>query len=102
VQLNGLTFDEDRLKCLDTETVQRRCTVQQNRVLANYFVQNIPNDSFFTLHHFFGGFNGCSQTAQLQLAENERLEQFQCHLLRQSTRLNSSHVKISYAVFCLK
>src|SRR5690606_14093415 len=26
----------------------------------------------------------------------------ECHLDRKSTRLNSSHVKISYAVFCLK
>src|SRR5436309_6160897 len=26
----------------------------------------------------------------------------QCHRDRKSTRLNSSHVKISYAVFCLK
>src|SRR5690606_41358554 len=25
-----------------------------------------------------------------------------CHVDRKSTRLNSSHVKISYAVFCLK
>src|SRR5690606_40166385 len=29
-------------------------------------------------------------------------EAFQCDIDRKSTRLNSSHVKISYAVFCLK
>src|SRR5690606_39490723 len=37
--------------------------------------------------------------------EPERIEQVAriCHHLdRKSTRLNSSHVKISYAVFCLK
>src|SRR5690554_7121322 len=43
--------------------------------------------------------------AQLQLAGN-RLEQALATLLRlrdrKSTRLNSSHVRISYAVFCLK
>src|SRR5690606_39387984 len=31
-----------------------------------------------------------------------RFAQGQRHLDRKSTRLNSSHVKISYAVFCLK
>src|SRR5690554_1224381 len=35
-----------------------------------------------------------------QQAEQERLEQER--LDRKSTRLNSSHVRISYAVFCLK
>src|SRR3712207_8660049 len=29
-------------------------------------------------------------------------ELFQCHRDRKSTRLNSSHANISYAVFCLK
>src|SRR5690606_41829302 len=31
-----------------------------------------------------------------------RLDEEQAHADRKSTRLNSSHVKISYAVFCLK
>src|SRR5690606_41413502 len=30
------------------------------------------------------------------------LNLFECNIDRKSTRLNSSHVKISYAVFCLK
>src|SRR5438067_5001328 len=37
--------------------------------------------------------------AGLDLLDQERLEAF---LDRKSTRLNSSHVSISYAVFCLK
>src|SRR5690606_41079325 len=36
------------------------------------------------------------------LSENNRPSQRSMHLDRKSTRLNSSHVKISYAVFCLK
>src|SRR5690606_41517801 len=36
------------------------------------------------------------------LAHLVRLEEFRWQVDRKSTRLNSSHVKISYAVFCLK
>src|SRR5690606_39859970 len=38
------------------------------------------------------------QEKAFQYAEENRMT----HLDRKSTRLNSSHVKISYAVFCLK
>src|SRR5690606_39642309 len=34
--------------------------------------------------------------------ENDNLPKFEKKLDRKSTRLNSSHVKSSYAVFCLK
>ena len=30
VQLDGAAFDQNRLKCLNAQTVQGRCTVQQN------------------------------------------------------------------------
>src|SRR5690606_41931812 len=40
---------------------------------------------------------GQDQEHRLPLRNAER-----CHQDRKSTRLNSSHVKISYAVFCLK
>src|SRR5690606_40592212 len=36
------------------------------------------------------------------LSNGRRIFQLLCKLDRKSTRLNSSHVKISYAVFCLK
>src|SRR5690625_3886294 len=42
---------------------------------------------------------GCKVLAQVELAGLLNLCQ---HLDRKSTRLNSSHVAISYAVFCLK
>src|SRR5690606_40737261 len=40
------------------------------------------------------------QQAAKRLVQN--IESYNNHLDRKSTRLNSSHVKISYAVFCLK
>src|SRR3712207_7003240 len=38
----------------------------------------------------------------LRLEARERLRQAHAQLDRKSTRLNSSHANISYAVFCLK
>src|SRR5690606_41512395 len=42
------------------------------------------------------------QIARVVPFENSEFEFLQIALDRKSTRLNSSHVKISYAVFCLK
>ncbi len=89
VQLDCLAFDQSRFECLDTQTVQSRCTVQQNRVFADHFVQDIPNDSFFALHHLLGGLDSGRQTAGFQLAIDERLEQFQRHLLRQTALMQT-------------
>ena len=37
VKLNGLTFNEHGFERLNTQTVERWCAVQKNRVLANHF-----------------------------------------------------------------
>src|SRR5690606_38231752 len=56
---------------------------------------------------FVNGFSAAQETTLVSPAENFfRFStdggQWQAGLDRKSTRLNSSHVKISYAVFCLK
>ena len=89
VQLDGFTFDQYRFKGLDTQTVQSWCTVQHNRVFADNFVQDIPNDSFFALNHFLRGFDGGGQATQFQLAVDERFEQLQRHFLRQTALMQT-------------
>lgn len=58
-------------------------------VFANHFVQDIPNDGFFTLNHFPSGFDGGGQATQLQFAVDERFEQLQRHLLRQTALMQT-------------
>ena len=65
--------------------MQCRCTVQQNRVFADDFSQDVPNLRQLALNHLLGGLDGGSQTTVLQLAEDEGLEQLQRHLLGQTT-----------------
>ena len=85
VQLDSFTFDQYRLKRLDTQTVKGRCTVKKHWVFADNFSENVPNLWQLALNHLFGSFDGGSKTTHFQLAENERLEQLESHLLRQTT-----------------
>src|SRR5439155_7681883 len=75
---------QNGLESLNTKSVKSRCTVQKNRVLANDFFENVPNDRFLAFDHFAGLFDGCGVGVLFQLVVNERLKQFQRHLLRQT------------------
>ncbi len=85
VQLDGLALDQFRLERLDAETVQRRRTVQQNRVLTDDLVQDIPDFRLFLFDQLLGRFHGASEALGVETRIDERLEQFQRHLLRQAT-----------------
>jgi hypothetical protein len=84
MQLDRLAFDQQRFERLNAETVQGRCTIQQHRMFANHFFENIPYDRFFCFHHTLAGLDGSRQTHRFEPAENERLEQFQRHFLGQA------------------
>jgi hypothetical protein len=56
VQLDRLAFDQDRLERLDAQTVQRRRAVQQDRVFADDFIQDIPDLGAFFSTSFFACF----------------------------------------------
>ena len=43
MQLNGTALNEDRLKRLNAQAVQRRCTVQHDRVILDDNLQCVPN-----------------------------------------------------------
>ena len=84
VQLDGFAFNQNRLERLNTQAVQGGRTVQQNRVFADDFFQNIPNLRHLLLNQFFGCLHGSGQFALFQFVENKRFEQLQCHFFRQT------------------
>src|SRR5690606_39470963 len=53
------------------------------------------HEALLSIVHSFGG----REAAVLEVIQSSRFNEWED---RKSTRLNSSHVKISYAVFCLK
>src|SRR5690606_35632859 len=84
MQLNRLTLDQHGLERLDTETVQRRRTVQQHRMLADDLLEDIPDLRPFALDETLRGLDRRRLAAKLQLREDERLEELERELLRQT------------------
>ena len=85
MQLNGFTFNQDRLKRLNTKTVQRWRTVQHHRVLTNNLVQNIPNFRFLFLNKLLCLLHSGRIALRIKSRIDKRLEKLQCHLLRKTT-----------------
>ena len=89
VQLDGLAFDQLRLKGLNAETVQGRCTVEHHGMLVNHFFQDVPNDGFLVIHHLLCALDRGRQTALFELIEDEGLEEFQRHQLGQTALMQT-------------
>ena len=84
VNLNRLSINQNRFKRLNTKSVQRRRTVQKNRVLSNDLFQTIPNRWVHSINHPLRGLDVLSNSLFNQGLHYERLEQFKCHFLRNS------------------
>ncbi len=84
MQLDRLAFDQHRLESLNAETVKRRRTVQHDRMFTNDFFENVPHHGCLVLDFLLRGLDGGSNTHHFQLVEDERLEQFERHQLRQT------------------
>ena len=88
MKLDSLTFYKDRLKCLNTKSVQCRCTVQHNRMLFDDILKDVPNLWLKSLNHLFSIFNVVCSSVLNKLFHNKWLEQLNCHLFRQTTLVN--------------
>ena len=84
VKLDSLTLDELRLESLNTETVQCRCTVQQNGVTLHHVLKDIPDDRLTTVHNLLGALHCLHDTALDELTDDERLVELGCHQLWQT------------------
>ena len=54
VNLDGFAFDQDRLKRLNSETMQRGRAVQQDRVVLRDLVEDVPDHRFMRSTMFRG------------------------------------------------
>jgi hypothetical protein len=79
----ALPLDEDGLERLDAQPVQRGRAVEQDRMLADDFLEDVPHFRTLLLHHLLGLLDRGDQTAFFQLVVDERLEQLERHLLGQ-------------------
>ena len=95
VKLDCLALDELRFERLDSETVKRWCAVQQNRAVADDFFELAPDLGVRALNRALRALDARRESLVLQLLDDIRLEQFERHLLGQSTlvklQLRSDH-----------
>jgi hypothetical protein len=84
VNLDCLTFDQLWFESLDSQTVQGRCTVQENWMLSNNFLKNIPHDWTSTLDHTLCGLDVLSVIEINQTLHYKWLEELESHLLWQT------------------
>src|ERR1700733_5777106 len=79
-----LALDQHRLEGLDSQTVKRGSAVQQHRMLADHVLENVPNRCFLGLDQFLGLLDRGAVSGGFQAMINERLEQLERHLFRQT------------------
>src|SRR6185436_350453 len=84
MNLDGLAFDQHGLESLNAQTVERGRAIEQDRMLANDFFEDVPDDRFLTLNHFPRLLDGRGVLLLFQLVVDEWLEQLERHLLRQT------------------
>ena len=84
MDLDRLAIDQHGLEGLDAEAMQRRCAVQQHRVLGDDLVEDVPHDRIHRVDHLLGRLDVLHDLAVDQPAHDERLEQLERHQLGQA------------------
>src|SRR5687768_4577709 len=85
MQLNCRTLDQDRFKCLDTQTMQCGRTVQQDRTFANHAFQRFPHFGTVALDQATRSlYVGCVIVLH-ETRDHKWTVQFESHALGQTT-----------------
>ena len=69
--------------------MQRRRAVEQHRMLADHLVEDVPDFGAFFFDQLLGLLHRGGQTLGVEPRIDERLEQFECHLLRQAALMQA-------------
>ena len=88
MQFDRTAFYQNGFKCLNTQSVQCRRTVQHNRMFSDNFFQNIPYFCLQSFYHSLSGFDVVCQTIFHQFLHYEGFEQFDRHFFRQTALVN--------------
>ena len=88
MQLDCLTFYQNRLERLNTKTVKRWCTVQHYRMFTDNILKDIPDLRLQLSHHKLCCLDVACNISCSQFLHNKRLEQLDCHLFRKTALIN--------------
>ena len=81
---DGFALDQRRLESLNAQAVQRGRAVEQHRMFADDFFEDVPNDGILLLDHLLGLLDGGAVSGGFELVIDERLEKLERHLLGQA------------------
>ena len=84
VHLDRLALDEHGLERLDAQAVQRRCAVEQHRMLGDDLLEDVPDLGRHRVDVLLGRLDVLHGLALDEPAHDERLEQLERHQLRQA------------------
>ena len=84
VKLKCSALNKYRLKCLNTESVKCRRTVEKNRVTLDYNFKCIPNLVLCTLNCFSCSLNIDNSLSFYKAFHNKRFEKLNSHFLRKT------------------
>ena len=84
MDLDGVAFNKHRLKRLDTHAMESWRAVEKHRMILDDLFKHVPHFWVAPIKHALGALDGVGKSAILELANDERLEQFQRDLLWQT------------------
>ena len=84
MELDSLTLDQLGLVGLDTESVERRGTVEENGVTLDDILQDVEDDRLATIDDALCALDGLDDTAVDEATDDEGLVELGSHVLRQT------------------
>ena len=84
MNFNCVAFNKNRLERLDTHTMESWRAVEKHRMILDDLFKHVPHFWVASIKHALGALDGVGKSAILELANDERLEQFQRDLLWQT------------------
>ena len=84
MEADGLTFDQFGLEGLNTQTVQRRSTVEHDGMAFQDILKDFPHHGVLAVDDALGRLDGLDQAAFEEFADNKRFEELAGHVLRQT------------------
>ena len=79
MQLDSLTLNHTWLECLNTQTVQCRCTVEEHRMTLHHIFEDVPNHRITTVNNLLSRLDSLHDTTLNELTDHEWLVQFCSH-----------------------
>ncbi len=88
MELNGTTLYEYRLKCLDTESMEGRCTVEHDGVILDDIFECIPDIIVCAVNHLACALDVLDFAGIHQPFQYKGFKEFECHLLRKTALIH--------------